>query len=140
MCLWVTQEMLDAVEVKTPEAGSVLGPSRRAISTAATTLTYCLTGYALRALTTLCRREGVAIWALIAGFSAYTAISTLFVYFVYARKSFSGRPKATATGSGRGDGSKVMKGKEVVEAGPKVEPLLGAGEGTKAAADKGSAK
>lgn len=140
MCLWVNQEMLDAVEVKAPEAGTALGPSRRAISTAATALTYCLTGYALRSLTILCRREGVAIWALIAGFSAYTAISTLFVYFVYARKSFSGKRKATTMGSGRGNGSKVIKGKEVVEAALKVNPLLGAGESTKAAADKESEK
>lgn len=132
--------MLDAVEVEAPEAGSALGPSRRAISTAATALTYCLTGYALRALTILCRREGVAIWALIAGFSTYTAISTLFVYFVYARKSCSGRRKATAMGSGRGNGSKEMKGKEVVEAALEVDPLLGGDESSKAAADKDSVK
>ena len=120
--------MLDAVEMGAPEAGIALGLSRRAASTAATALTYVLTAGAVRGLADVCRREGVSLWALAAGFGAYAAVSTLFVYFVYAGKCFGStgkrRRKAGST-AGRGRG----KTKGVDEGTPEAEPLVGSGEG-----------
>lgn len=103
------QEMLEAVEKDMPEAGTPLAPSRRAASVAATAVTYWAAARVGRAVVSFSRREGVAVWALVVGAAAYVFLSTVFVFFVYARKCFS-KPRRRIDGGGGGGGVKEAGG------------------------------
>lgn len=97
------QEMLEALENDpSPDAGTALDPSRRFAGVAAAGLTYWAAASATGALVRLSRREGVAIWALVVGALAYVFLSTVFVFYVYARKCFSKPAAARSGGGGRG--------------------------------------
>lgn len=89
--------MLQAMEEEAPEAGRILGLSRRLKSIAASAFTYWTAVRAARLLADFSHREEVAIWALVMGGLAYMALSTLFVYFVYARRCFSGKVDTTTS-------------------------------------------
>lgn len=89
------QEMLQAVGDPAPEAGRPLDPSQRAMSFAAVAVTYWAGGHAVSLVRAFARREGVAVWALVAGGVAYVALSTCFVYFVYVRRCLSGPRRVT---------------------------------------------
>ncbi|CAM9773849.1 unnamed protein product, partial [Ectocarpus sp. 6 AP-2014] len=91
-------EALDQDDV--PEAGAALDPSRRAASLAATAFTYLAAARAVKALVSFSRREGVAVWALVAGAVAYVFLSTVFVFYVYARKCFSAPRRVGVRGGG----------------------------------------
>ncbi|CAM9194821.1 unnamed protein product, partial [Ectocarpus sp. 12 AP-2014] len=91
-------EALDQDDV--PEAGAALDPSRRAASLAATAFTYLAAARAGKALVSFSRREGVAVWALVAGAVAYVFLSTVFVFYVYARKCFSAPRRVGVRGGG----------------------------------------
>ncbi|CAM9239422.1 unnamed protein product [Ectocarpus fasciculatus] len=95
------QEILEALDQDdVPEAGAALDPSRRAASLAATAFTYWAAARAGKALMNFSRREGVAVWALVAGAVAYVFLSTVFVFFVYARKCFSAPRRVGVRGGG----------------------------------------
>ena len=95
------QEMLEALDNDpSPDAGTALDPSRRAAGVAAAAVTYWATASATSALMRFSRREGVAIWALVAGALAYVFLSTVFVFYVYARKCFSKHTPARVRGAG----------------------------------------
>ncbi|CAN0126590.1 unnamed protein product [Ectocarpus sp. 12 AP-2014] len=95
------QEILEALDQDdVPEAGAALDPSRRAASLAATAFTYLAAARAGKALVSFSRREGVAVWALVAGAVAYVFLSTVFVFYVYARKCFSAPRRVGVRGGG----------------------------------------
>lgn len=104
MVIWsAKQEILEALDQDdVPEAGAALDPSRRAASLAATAFTYLAAARAGKALVSFSRREGVAVWALVAGAVAYVFLSTVFVFYVYARKCFSAPPRVGVRGGGAG--------------------------------------
>lgn len=106
------QEMLEALdEDPSPDAGTALDPSRRAASVAAAGVTYWAAAAAARALVRFSRREGVAVWALVVGALAYIFLSTVFVFYVYARKCFSSPPaRRYGTGGGGGRGRAAVNG------------------------------
>lgn len=83
-----------------PEAGAPLDPSRRVASLAATAFTYWAAALAGKALVSFSRREGVAVWALVTGALAYVFLSTVFVFYVYARKCFSAPRRVGLRGGG----------------------------------------
>lgn len=96
--------MLEALENDpSPDAGTALDPSRRAAGVAAAAVTYWASASATSALVRFSRREGVAIWAIAVGALAYIFFSTVFVFYVYARKCFS-KPAAARAGGGGGGG------------------------------------
>lgn len=105
--------MLEALEKDpSPDAGTALDPSRRAAGVAAAAVTYWAAATAARSLVRFSRREGVAVWALVVGALAYVFLSTVFVFYVYARKCFS-KPAAAARrggGGGRGRGRAAENG------------------------------
>lgn len=120
--------MLEAVLQPAPEAGRPLTLFQRMKSFGAVAVTYWVAGRALTWLTTFARREGVAIWALVAGSFAYIALSTIFVYFVYARRCLSGRGRARAVGAGAAP-----------SVASKVDPALGAAtDGVRLPVDAGA--
>lgn len=106
--------MLEAVQKEVPEAGCALGPTRRAGNILATGLTYWAAGVASKMAIKFCRREEVSMWAVGAWAFAYVIVSTVFVYFVYARKCFSttcvARDGVQGGGGGGKRGGLVSKG------------------------------
>ncbi len=118
-CCLGHQEMLYHLENDAcPEAGTALHPSRRAAGVAAGGLTYWAAARTVGALAEFSRREGVATWALVAGTVAYVFLSSLFVFYVYARKCFgSSRPavrRVVGSGGGGGRGGGPDGGVELV--------------------------
>lgn len=120
--------MLKALDKAIPEAGTPLSPSRRAASFAATAVTYWAASRVGKAVVTFSRREGVAVWALVVGAAAYVFLSTVFVFFVYARKCFS-KPRPRGGGSG-GVGVGGVGGSGGVELVRGVAAVANGGEGT----------
>lgn len=135
--------MLKALEKDMPEAGTPLSPSRRAASVAATAVTYWAAARVGKAVVNFSRREGVAVWTLVVGAAAYVFLSTVFVFFVYARKCFS-KPRRHVGGGGSGGGSGGV-GVEFVKEGAvanggegtaELPGLLGKGDGGSQEADQ----
>lgn len=127
--------MLKALEKDMPEAGTPLSTSRRAASVAATAVTYWAASRVGKAVVTFSRREGVAVWALVVGAAAYVFLSTVFVFFVYARKCFS-KPRGGGGGGGVGgvgsEGIELVSGVAVTNGGEgttELSGLLGGGGG-----------
>lgn len=106
--------MLEAVQKEVPEAGCALGPTRRVGNILATGFTYWAAGVASKIAIKFCRREEVSMWAVGAWAFAYVIVSTVFVYFVYARKCFSttcvARDGVQGGGGGRKGGGLVSEG------------------------------
>lgn len=105
-------EMLDAVAKEAPGAGHGLALSHRMKSIAACAFTYWAAVRSARLLVAFSRREGVEIWALVSGGFAYMVLSTLFVYFVYARRCFSSGSHKVRGGSGKEGGTGLRTTKE----------------------------
>ncbi|CAB1118798.1 unnamed protein product [Ectocarpus sp. CCAP 1310/34] len=123
------KEILEALDqANVPEAGAALDPSRRAASLAATAFTYLAAARAGKALVSFSRREGVAVWALVAGAVAYVFLSTVFVFYVYARKCFSA-PRRVGVRGGGGAGT-VSGGLGLTDDGVAVNGGEGRGVGT----------
>lgn len=83
------KEMLDAVAEEAHGAGHAMPPSSRFTSFTACAVMFWVTARGWRLIATFSRREGVDLSVLVAGGLAYMALSTMFVYFVYARRCFS---------------------------------------------------
>lgn len=98
--------MLKTMKKEVPDAGIAPSPARRLASFTATCFVYCATAGVWCLAASFSRREGVSFWALVTGGVAYTVVSTLFVYYVYAKKCFSwrGRSSGSKGGTSRGEG------------------------------------
>ncbi|CAM9227805.1 unnamed protein product [Choristocarpus tenellus] len=92
----VRQEMLQALQIPNPEAGTSLSPTQRLKCISASLVTYWAMLHMIMTFINLSRCEGISVWGLIAGALGYSVAATLFVYFVYARRSFGGGARMVA--------------------------------------------